>query len=249
MPKYDLIFRKPVLNAAGFLGFTPDPRAAIAWDEFGAFITNPISLRSRQPAASPELLPYQGGFLLHNGLPNPGLSAVLNKYSRHWADASLPIIPHLMADRPEGTAQMLRRLEGMENIAAIELGFAPQDSNDTILTVVQMCLGELPLIVNLTFEQVLSLGPKLIRLGAAALSLSAPRGALPVRGGALVSGRLYGPALLPQSLALVRDAARLGLPVIGGAGLYNKADALAMLENGALAIQLDAVLWKNGGLN
>jgi dihydroorotate dehydrogenase (NAD+) catalytic subunit len=228
-------------------------RAAVNWDEFGAFVTNPISLRPRQPAATPDLLPYPGGVLLHNGLPNPGLSAVLKKYARRWAEASLPVILHLMADRPEETARMVRSLEGLENIAAIELGFAPQLAGDILLLAVQMCRGELPLIVNLPFEQVLTLGPQLVQLGAVALSLAAPRGALPVaaagaEGPQTLTGRLYGPALFPQSLALVRDAARLGLPVIGGAGVYRKADALAMLESGALAVQMDAVLWKSGGL-
>ena len=248
MFKNDLIFRTALLNAAGFLGFAPDPRAAVNWDEFGAFITNPISLRPRLPAVHPELLPYPGGFLLHNGLPNPGFSSVLKKYSRRWADADLPVILHLMADRPEETARMVRSLEGLENIAAIELGFAPQLAGDILLLAVQMCLGELPLIVNLPFEQALTVGPQLIQVGAAALSLAAPRGALPAAG-QLVTGRLYGPALLPQSLALVRDIARLGLPIIGGAGIYCKNDALAMLESGALAVQVDAALWKSGGLS
>lgn len=248
MFKYDLTFRASLLNAAGFLGFAPQPRASVNLEELGAFITNPISLRPRLPAARPELLPFQGGFLLHNGLPNPGFSAVLRRYSRHWADATLPIIPHLMADRPEETARMVRSLEGLENVAAIELGFAPQLSNDILLLAVQMCLGELPLIVNLPFEQVLVIGTQLIQLGASALSLAAPRGALPASAGSLVTGRLYGPAFFPQSLALVRDAARLGLPIIGGAGVYTKDNALAMLENGALAVQMDAVLWKNGSL-
>jgi dihydroorotate dehydrogenase (NAD+) catalytic subunit len=249
MFKNDLIFRTSLLNAAGFLGFAPEPRAAVNWDEYGAFVTNPISMRPRLAAASPEVLPYQGGILLHNGLPNPGYSTVLKKYARRWADADLPVIPHLMADRPEETARMVRGLEGLENIAAIELGFAPQLAGDILLMAVEMSLGELPLIVNLPFEQVLSLGPQLIQLGAAALSLAAPRGALPAQAGGLVTGRLYGPAIFPQALALVRDAARLGLPVIGGAGVYCKENARAMLECGALAVQVDAALWANGSLS
>ncbi len=248
MFKHDLIFRLPVLNAAGSLGFAPEPRAPVHWEQLGAFITNPISLRSRQPALNPELLPYQGGFLLHDGLPNPGFSGVIRKYARRWSEAVLPVIPHLMADRPTETVQMVRSLEGMENIAAIELGFAPQLAADILLMAVQMCLGELPLIVNLPFEQVLTIGQQLIQAGAVALSLAAPRGALVAEAGQLVNGRLYGPALFPQSLGLVRDAARLGLPIIGGAGVYSRENAQAMLENGALAVQLDAILWKSGGL-
>ena len=47
MSKRDLYFRKPLMNAAGTLGFSPDPRASVAWEDLGAFVTNPISLRPR----------------------------------------------------------------------------------------------------------------------------------------------------------------------------------------------------------
>src|SRR5512135_3141539 len=123
--KRDLYFSKPLMNAAGSLGFTPDSRTEIAWDSFGAFVTNPLSLRSRQPAAKPEVIEYPGGFLLHTGLPNPGFNAALKKYASRWDKAALPIIVHLMADRPEETQHMVRALESQENVMAAELGFAP----------------------------------------------------------------------------------------------------------------------------
>ena len=88
MPKRDLTFRTPLMNAAGSLGFHPDARAAVKWDDFGAFVTNPLSLRPRLPAANPKLIEYPGGFLLHSGLPNPGLSAAVKKYARQRALAS-----------------------------------------------------------------------------------------------------------------------------------------------------------------
>ena len=243
--KRDLTFRTPLMNAAGTLGFAPDARAAVKWEDFGAFVTNPLSLRPRLPAKNPELIEYPGGFLLHSGLPNPGLSAAVKKYARRWADTDLPIIVNLMADRPDETARMVRTLEGLENIAAIELGFAPLLAADIILMAVEMSLGELPLIVNLPFEQVLSLGSRVIQAGAAAISLAALRGALP-KGDAMITGRLFGPSLFPQSLEVVRSAVKLGLPVIGGCGIYSQENASAMLQSGALAVQVDTVLWKNG---
>jgi dihydroorotate dehydrogenase len=111
---------------------------------------------------------------------------------------------------------------------------------------VESALGELPIIVNLPFDQVLTLGPRLIQAGAAALSLSAPRGALPGLGNLPVTGRLLGPGLFPQAYEIVRSATRLGLPIIGGVGIYSRAEAEAMLAAGALAVQVDAVLWRGG---
>jgi dihydroorotate dehydrogenase (NAD+) catalytic subunit len=248
MMKRDLSFRTPILNAAGMLSFAPDFREkpGFSWEELGAFVTNPISLRPRLPTTSPALIEYPGGFLLHTGLPNPGLHAVLKKYAHRWADSSLPIVVHLMADRPEETARMVESLEGVENVMAAELGFAPLLADDIILTSLKMSLRELPLIVSLPAEQILRLGPRVMEMGAAAVSLSAPRGSLNTDNGSLITGRLYGPAYFPQSLAIVRDAVAAGIPIIGAGGVYKQEQAQVMKEAGAMAVQMDAVLWRGG---
>ncbi len=243
MPKRDLIFSTPVMNAAGSLGFAPDPRAPASWPTLlGTFVTNPISLRPRKAASSPDVLEYPGGFLLHTGLPNPGLAGALKKFSKRWRDASQPIVVHLMADRPEETRQMVQQLEAVENILAVELGFAPLLADDIIALVVELCRGEVPLIASLPAEQMLDLGGRLIELGAAALSLAAPRGALE-REGSIVTGRLFGPSLFPKALSTVDSAARLGLPIIAAGGICSQADVDIMLGAGALAAELDYSLW------
>src|SRR5512141_35649 len=109
--KRDIYFSKPLMNAAGSLGFVPDTRTGISLDSFGAFVTNPFSLRSRLPAAKPDMLEYPGGFLLHTGLPNPGFNAGIKKYASRWEKSELPIIVHLMADRPEESQRMVQMLE------------------------------------------------------------------------------------------------------------------------------------------
>lgn len=239
MFKRDLYFSRPLMNAAGTLGFAPDPRLPLDWAQFGAFVTNPLSWMPRQPAANPAVVEFAGGFLLHSGLPNPGLPAALKRYARAWARSALPIVVHLMADRPEETLRMVRLLEGVDNVMAVEFGFAPQLAGDIIVLAVEMCQGELPIIVCLPPEQVLALGPQVMDAGAAAVSLGAPRGML-----SDVTRRLYGPGLLAQSLLAARDAARLGLPVIGAGGVYARQDVDAMLAAGALAVQVDAALWR-----
>jgi len=244
------------MNAAGSLGFAPDSRTGIPLDSFGAFVTNPFSLRPRLPAAKPQSIEYPGGFLLHTGLPNPGMKAGIKKYAVRWDKSDLPIVVHLMADRPEETKNMVRMLETQENVVAAELGFAPLLANDILLLTLEMCAGELPLIFSLPVEQVLSLGPRLMQEGAQAISISAPRGALPLTPspstltgtrpsgrGELITGRLYGPSLFPKSLETVYSAAKLGLPIIGAGGVWNKENADAMLAAGALAVQVDAALW------
>ena len=126
-----------------------------------------------------------------------------------------------------------------------ELGFAPLLANDIILLTLEMCLGELPLIFSLPVEQVLTLGPRLIQEGAQAISIAAPRGALPQRPtlSPLITGRLYGPSLFPQTLETVFSAAKLSLPIIGAGGVWTKENAEAMIAAGALAVQVDTALW------
>jgi dihydroorotate dehydrogenase (NAD+) catalytic subunit len=239
--KRDLYFSKPLMNAAGSLGFVPDTRNGVSLDSFGAFVTNPLSLRPRQPTTEPTVIEYQGGFLLHTGLPNPGIHAALKKYSAKWTRSELPIIVHLMADRPEETQHMVRMLETQENVMAVELGFAPLLANDILMLTLEMCMGEIPLIFSLPVEQVLSLGPRLIQDGAQAISISAPRGALMTDH--LITGRLLGPSLFPQTLETVHSAAKLGIPIIGAGGVWSKESANTMLSVGALAVQVDAALW------
>lgn len=239
--KRDLFFNKPIMNAAGSLGYAPDPRPGIRLHAFGAFVTNPVSLRPRQPAAQPEIVQYPGGFLLHTGLPNPGFHRTINKYASRWDRSELPIVVHLMADRPEETQRMVRALESYENVMAAELGFAPLLADDIILLTLEMCLGEVPLIFSLPVEQVLRLGPRLAQAGAQAISISAPRGALLTDH--LTTGRLYGPSLFPHTLETVYSAAKIGLPIIGSGGVWSKENADAMLSAGALAVQVDGVLW------
>lgn len=231
------------MNAAGSLGFAPDPRNGISFDSFGAFVTNPLSLRPRLPTANPDMLQFPGGFLLHTGLPNPGLSSVVKKNESRWERSGLPIIIHLMADRPEETKRMVESLENIESVMAVELGFAPLLSDDIILLTLEMCLGEIPLIFSLPIEQVLSLGPKLIQDGAQAISISPPRGALTDDSSSLVTGRLYGPSLFPKTLDIVHSASKLEIPLIANGGIWTEKDVTDSLSAGAMAVQVDASLW------
>jgi len=244
--KRDLYFSKPLMNAAGTLGFSPDFRSLQDFGSlknFGAFVTNPISLRPRFPTSQPEMIQFPGGFLLHTGLPNPGLSSVIKKHAARWDRSDIPVIVHLMADRPEETRQMVQGLENVENVMAVELGFAPLLSNDIIRLTLEMCLGEIPLIFSLPAEQILSLGPKLIQHGADAISVATPRGAIMDEEN-LVTGRIYGQAIFPRALEIVHSAKKLSLPIIGSGGIWTEKDAADMLSAGAIAVQMDVSLWK-----
>ncbi|HET6845700.1 MAG TPA: hypothetical protein VFH29_02640 [Anaerolineales bacterium] len=246
MPKQDLEFRNPLLNVAGMLGFVPDVHGSRVWESLGAFVTNPLSMRRRRPTAEPAVIEYPGGVLMHSGLPSPGFQHALRRFSRAWAQATIPIVVSLMADRPDETREMVRALEGLENILAVELSFAPNLADDIIRLAVEMSIGELPIIVGLPASQVLSLGPQVEALGAAAISMSPPRGSLQGRS-AVVSGRLFGPSLFPPALELLLSARKLGLPMIASGGVASPSQVETMLAAGALAVQADIDLWIPSG--
>jgi len=240
----ELFLQSPWLNAAGILGWLP-PRSWSWPQPPGAFSSPPISLLPRSPARERALVEFPGGVLAHTGLPNPGLRSALNRFGARWSHSSIPVWLHLIPANPGEAAQLVRRIEESSvEIFAIELGLPPGLPPAAALEIVSAAVGELPLVVNVPLN---AAGEgwlaRLAGVGAAALSLGAPRGTLPVPGGRLVTGRLYGPALFPQALAALRTALAHGLPVIAGSGVYSQTDGEALLAAGAAAVQLDTVLW------
>jgi dihydroorotate dehydrogenase len=255
MPKFDLVFSPPLMNASGSLGFAPDPHGPLDLARLGAFVTNPISLAPRQPAGDRQCLEFPGGFLLHSGYPNPGFRQALLRYAGRWSSAPLPVLVHLLlpsAERGmlEDLAGMVRRLESLEGVMGIELGLPPGAEPGLAPAAVQACLGELPLVVRLPLEQASELASELaaspVGQTLAAVSLGPPRGLLPLSTKGLAHGRLYGPGLFPLALAAVQAVLKSGLPVIGAGGIFTEQQIQAMLSAGATGVQLDAVLWRGG---
>ncbi len=243
MIRQDLYFTSPYLNAAGTLGFRPPARWPLP-EVQGAFITNPISQGPRTPAAERAALPFPGGFLLHSGLPNPGLSRVLRHHAQRWAQSALPVWVHLLAEDPAATAQMVRRLEGLEGVMAVEIGLPTHASPEECLEIVQAAAGELPLSVCVPVTQAREAWvARLPEAGAAGITLAPPRGTL-IREQKPVSGRLYGSALLPQAVAAVQALRKSGLTLLAACGILSRADADMLLAAGASAVQLDVVLWR-----
>jgi len=244
--KQDLFLSHPFVNAAGTLGFAPDPRTMPFLNQMGTFITHPISRRPRLPAGNRCCLPFPGGFLLHTGLPNPGISRAVSRYRRVWAGDSLPVIVNLLVETPDTLVEMIRKIEGLENILAIELGLPPDCSPEALAGFMAAAVGELPAIPCLTPDQVPVLLPALLEMQPAAVHLTQPRGTLPEPGGELVTGRLYGPAVFPQILSAARILVDLGLRVIADGGGQAAWQAEALLGVGVTAVGLAEALWEIG---
>ena len=108
--------------------------------------------------------------------------------------------------------------------------------------------GELPVVVCVNLNRVCE--PWVARLaknGASAVTVTAPRGALPAGAKKPSTGRLYGPALFPQVLEAVLRLSSFALPVIAGCGVFREEDGQALLDAGAWAVQVDLALWQLRG--
>ncbi len=242
--KLNIILDKPFVNDPGALGFAPNAHTMPFLSELGAFITHPISRLPRKPAKNRACLPFPGGFLLHTGLPNPGISRAIRQYQRAWSSAPLPVIVHLMAESPNTLAEMIRKLEGLENILALELGLPPHCDPALLEGLMDAAAGELPVLLCLNPEQTSELLGTVQSIQPSAVHLAQPRGTLPNEDGENVTGRLYGPATFPIVLHTLSALIAEDLNVIASGGVFAHWQSQALLDAGAMAIGLGAALWQ-----
>jgi len=242
--KRDFILDPILTNVAGTLGFSDEAAHNVDLSYLGAFITNPISLNPRTAARPPRTLPFPGGFLLHTGHPNPGFQRVIRQHQRRWGDLLCPVIVHILGQSPSEVAKMVEGLEDVEAVVAVELGLEASDPDTLSDLTTAAVMGELPVIAHVPLDCSEELVLAIINAGANALSLGPPRGCLPVSGGGIVSGRLFGPALYPLALKAVSKLSELiEVPLLASGGIHNHDQIKALLEAGAQAVQLDSVLW------
>jgi dihydroorotate dehydrogenase (NAD+) catalytic subunit len=244
--KIGLPLASPLVAGGGAFGFADECAPLVDFSRFGAFITNPLTLRPRSPAKEQHVIPFPGGALIHTGLPNPGLSAAIRDYAHKWERLGCPVIAHVAATTVEETAACVEKLERVESVAGIEIGFRNDESLAEAQAMVRAAvqLARQPIIVSLPQARALAFARMAEKVGAQAVTATAPpRGTLR-HNGEWVSGRLYGPALLPQALSLVRELkTHTALPIIGAGGVHTKNDIEAMLAAGATAVMVDSAVW------
>ena len=256
--KYGLSLNGPVMPAAGTFGFGDAYANLVDLSLLGAVVTNPISLRRRRPSSGRRLAVHQDTFVVHTGWPNPGIRRVVRDFQEVWAHLPVPVIVHLLASQPGELAQAASALSGLPNVAGIELGFSTGVSPRLAVELLDAAHeGDLPIIAKVPFERMDQLAPHLARHGIDAVTLmSPPRAVLPLTAADpgtsvahYVRGRLYGRALFPLLLnALSRWAGKLDCAVLACGGIASPEEALACINLGAAAVQIDALLWRDPSL-
>jgi len=245
--KSDLDFLKfgKWMNAAGTAGYAPGKGFKNKFPDIDLFITNPVSFLPRKPADDRNILFFDGGFLVHSGHPNPGIKRIINLYQKYWENSDLPICINLLSDQPAHLERIIRSVEEIENIVAIELSINYPLTKYEILDMVQSIMGELPIILNISDEFVYQdwidqlLIPEIF-----AISLQAPRGIINYDG-QYISGRLFGRSILPKTLQMIKHLASLGKPIFAGVGIVDSKDIIKLFELGASNFQAHELIWRN----
>lgn len=246
--KNTLVVESPVMNAAGTLGFGDEYRDLIDLSSLGAFVTNPLTYSSWNPATGTRVVPLEAGMLVHTGLPNPGLSKVLGQYRALWERFSVPVIAHIVVKAADEMDRCIALLDREQVVQAIELGLSdeisPAETEWYIRSASQR--SEKPVLVRMPFNATMEHYQAAVDAGADALVICAPpRGTARDQAGRLVAGRIYGPLIKPIILRMVGQLARRypRVPLIGAGGIHSTQDAHDYLEAGAVAVQVDSVTW------
>ncbi|NDJ62881.1 MAG: hypothetical protein GYB67_17300 [Chloroflexi bacterium] len=245
--KNTLVIDTPVMPAAGVFGFGDQYRDLLKIDKLGAVVTNPVSYAARSPASGVRIVPLAAGVLVHNGLPNPGLRKVISQNRATWERLPVPLIVHVIVNNVEEVTKSIRLLDEQEAVAGLELGLSEEMSAAEVQWYVQAATEqtEKPILVRLPFGVDMEYVHAAIDAGADSLVVCAPpRGTARDRAGRLVTGRLYGPMIKPLALRMVGQLARMvNVPVIGAGGIHSPEDGRDFLEAGAVAVQVDSVVW------
>lgn len=250
-----LTLRNPVMLAAGCAARELHPHTPL--DSVGALVTRSITLTARPGAPMPRILEAPAGLLHSVGHPNPGLDAFLAVELPELVRLGARVVVSVAGAQLGDLAELARRLGQLPGVAALEVDLATPDAAAhglfearepfQVAGAVGAVARELPPGVPLLAK----LRPDAARVVESARTAAEAGAQAVVVGGAvpaaLPDGRpagLSGPAIAAISrrcVALVREALP-GLDVVAGGGVATAADAQALLDLGAVAVQVGSAV-------
>lgn len=257
-----LTLPNPVLVAAGTFGYGLEFARTVRVERLGGVILKTVTRLPREGNPPPRLVETASGLLNAVGLQNIGLEALLREKLPALRAVKVPIIVSLLGESPEELAGMVRQLNGVDGVAAIELnlscpnvkharsGLPPhlvaQDpaATEAMVRAARASTGK-PLIAKLSPDvtDLAPIGQAAERAGANALSLvntfigmSLDPETRRSRLGTLTGG-LSGPAIRPLAIYRVWYTAQtVQIPILGLGGIVRAEDALEFFLAGASAV-------------
>jgi dihydroorotate dehydrogenase (NAD+) catalytic subunit len=259
-----LILPNPILVASGTFGYGVEYGDVVEVDRLGGICCKGTTLKPRIGNITPRVTETPGGMLNSIGLQNPGVDAVVEKYAETWVGWKTPVIVNVAGESVADYVEVVRRLDGVPGVAAIELNiscpnigrgglqFAIDAGAAGEVTAAVRRATDLPLLVKLSpnVADVRPIARAIADAGADALTaintLSgiaiAPSRTKPLLGN--IYGGLSGPAVKPVALRIVYEVSQVvDIPVVAIGGVTELADVLDFLAVGAVAVQVGTAIF------
>ncbi|UCD15703.1 MAG: dihydroorotate dehydrogenase [Candidatus Omnitrophota bacterium] len=251
----------PIVCASGTFGFGEELTGLVDFSSIGAVTTKTVTLQPKAGNAPPRIFDSGCGVINSVGLENPGLESFLNDTLPKIKKLNTKFIVSIGADTAEEYAEIVKKLDDVKDVEALEANLScPNIKNKKIVSQDKEATYQLiqsltsltakPLIVKITPETVDIVGVARAAASGGADAVSLVNTffamAIDIETARPYLGNIYGgysgPAIKPMSLYRVwRAAAGLEIPVIGGGGIVNAADAIEFILAGATAVSLGTV--------
>jgi dihydroorotate dehydrogenase (NAD+) catalytic subunit len=259
-----LVLRNPVLVASGTFGYGIEYGDVVDVQRLGAICCKGTTLKARIGNPTPRVTETPAGMLNSIGLQNPGVDAVIDKYSGTWAGWEVPVIVNVAGESVSDYVEVVRRLEGVPGVAGIELNiscpnvgkgglqFAIDADAAASVTAAVRRATDLPLLVKLSpnVADIRPIARAIADAGADALTavntLSGiaigPTRTRPLLGN--IYGGLSGPAIKPVALRVVYEVTQVvDIPVVAIGGVTDLDDVLDFFAAGAVAVQVGTAIF------
>ena len=254
-----LKIKNPVITASGTFGYGNELAPFYDPSLLGAIIVKGLSLKPMPGNPPPRIVETPCGLLNAIGLANIGIEAFIEEKLPSLVKIKTHIITNIYGHSIKEYAEMAKRIESVDRIAAIEIniscpnveqgGMAFGTDPDTAAMVTDQVVKNTtkPVIVKLTpnVTDISTIARAVESAGAQAISVTNTFLGMSVDVAtrqpklANIIGGLSGPAIKPMALYLVHKVvASVSIPVIGLGGIMDYQDALEFLLVGASAIQV-----------
>ncbi len=263
-PQRGLRLATPILVASGTFGYGVEYGEVVDVQLIGAICCKGTTLRPRAGNRPPRVTETPGGMLNSIGLQNPGVDAVIDKYSSIWQGWKVPVIVNVAGESIDDYVEVVRRLDGVPGVAGIELNiscpnvgkgglqFAIDRDAARAVTAAVRRATDLPLLVKLSpnVADVRPIAKAIEEAGADAITAINTLSGLAVsadRTRAFLGntyGGLSGPAIKPVALRIVYEVAQVvSIPIIAIGGVTSIDDVLDFLACGAVAVQVGTAIF------
>lgn len=254
-----LQLKNPVMTASGTFGYGPEFADFILLEGLGGIIVKGTTLKPREGNDYPRMVETASGMLNCVGLQNKGVDYFCEHIYPEIKDIDTNMIVNVSGSSPEDYAECAARINGLDNIPAIELNISCPNVRQGGMAFGVTCAGAASVVkaVRARYDKtmIVKLSPNVTDIAEIARAVEA-EGADSVslintlmgmaidieKRKPLLSintGGLSGPAVKPVALRMVWQVAKaVKIPVVGLGGICNAHDAIEFLMAGATAIEI-----------